>query len=131
MDDLFIGQYTGNITKEVEMAGVIYVNADEGIKRVMNNAGLYKTLLAKFKAGTNLDELLALLNAGDYEKARTAAHAIKGVAANLSLTELFARILELETQIKAGSVQPEQIEQVKAAFDGTIKDIDKVVEQNA
>jgi HPt (histidine-containing phosphotransfer) domain-containing protein len=110
---------------------IVYVDTDEGIKRVMNNSKLYIKLLSKFKAGTNLDDLLAFLDAADYENARTTAHAIKGVAANLSLTELFTQILELETQIKASSVKPEQIEQVKAAFDGTIKAIDKVVEQYA
>jgi HPt (histidine-containing phosphotransfer) domain-containing protein len=110
---------------------IVYVNADEGIRRVMGNAPLYINLIAKFKAGTNLDDLLAFLDAADYEKARTTAHAIKGVAANLSLTELFTQILELETQIKAGSVKPEQIERVKAVFDETIKNIDKVVEQYA
>jgi HPt (histidine-containing phosphotransfer) domain-containing protein len=110
---------------------IIYVNADEGIKRVMNNAGLYVKLLAKFKTGTNPDELFALLNAADYENARTAAHTIKGVAANLSLTELFTQILELETQIKARAVKPEQVERVRVVFDETIKNIDKVVEQYA
>jgi HPt (histidine-containing phosphotransfer) domain-containing protein len=108
---------------------IVYVNADEGINRVMGNAPLYINLITKFKAGTNLDELLTLLDAADYEKARATAHAIKGVAANLSLTELFTQILELETQIKACSVKPEQIERIKAVFDETIKTIDKVVEQ--
>jgi HPt (histidine-containing phosphotransfer) domain-containing protein len=110
--------------------GLVYVDTAEGIKRVMNNAGLYNTLLAKFKAGTSLDEILGFLNAGNYESAQIAAHTIKGVAANLSLTEFFKQILELETQIKARSVNLEQIDLVKRTFDETIKSIDKVIEQN-
>ncbi|MDR1278003.1 MAG: Hpt domain-containing protein [Treponema sp.] len=113
------------------MAGeLVYVNAEEGIKRVMNNAKLYAKLLTKFKADTSLNEMLKLLGAGDYEKAQIAAHTIKGVAANLSLTELYNQTLELETQIKARSVNPDQITQVESAFTETIKTIDKVVEQN-
>lgn len=108
----------------------VYVNAAEGIKRVMDNTDLYNTLLAKFKASTSLEEMLDFLSAGDYENAQAAAHTIKGVAANLSLTEFFNQILGLEKQIKARAVNPEQIELVKHTFEETIKNIDKVIEQN-
>lgn len=107
-----------------------YMNFDEGVKRVMNNVKLYLKLIAKFKTDTNLDELLTPLAAQDYEKAQTAAHTLKGVAANLSLTELFKQTLELETQIKGQTVNPGQIEKVKTAFSETIKKIDKVIAQN-
>jgi HPt (histidine-containing phosphotransfer) domain-containing protein len=109
---------------------LVYINFDEGIKRVMNNAKLYVKLLAKFKTDTNLDELVAPLGAGDYEKAQVAAHTLKGVSANLSLAELFKQTLELENQIKARVVDPHQIEKVKITFADTIKEIDKVTEQN-
>jgi HPt (histidine-containing phosphotransfer) domain-containing protein len=109
---------------------LVYINFDEGIKRVMNNAKLYVKLLAKFKTETTLDELLSLLAAEDYEKAQVAVHTIKGVSANLSLTGLFKETLELETQIKARAVNPGQIEKVKTTFDETVKAIDKVTGQN-
>jgi HPt (histidine-containing phosphotransfer) domain-containing protein len=114
-----------------EMADeLVYINFDEGIKRVMNNAKLFIKLLTKFKTDTNLDELFTLLNTGDYEKAQMAAHTLKGVSANLSLAELFKQTLELETQIKTRVVDPNQIEKVKTTFADTIKEIDKVIEQN-
>jgi HPt (histidine-containing phosphotransfer) domain-containing protein len=109
---------------------LVYINFDEGTKRVMNNVKLYVKLLTKFKTDTNLDELLALLEAGDYEKAQGAAHTLKGVSANLSLAELFKQTLELETQIKAKLVNPDQISKVKTTFAETIKKIDKVIEEN-
>jgi HPt (histidine-containing phosphotransfer) domain-containing protein len=109
---------------------IIYINADEGVGRVMNNAGLYHKLLAKFKTETSLDEIFTRLSEGDYENAQTAAHTIKGVAGNLSLIELFRQTLELENQIKARSVSPDQIERVKLTFAETIKNIDKVIDQN-
>ena len=112
------------------MADVIYLDFDDGVKRVMNNAKLYVRLLGKFRNETKLDELESALGAGDYEKAQGQAHTIKGVAANLSLTELNIQSLEIETQIKAKQVQPDQFGKLKAAFEATLIEVDKVVAAN-
>ena len=109
---------------------VVYLDYADGIKRVMNNAKLYVKLLTKFKNDTKLDDLEAALAAGDLEKAQGAAHTIKGVAANLSLSELFKQSLELETQIKANAVDPGQMEIIKAAFAATLQEVDKVIAEN-
>jgi HPt (histidine-containing phosphotransfer) domain-containing protein len=109
----------------------IYVNFDDGVKRVMNNVKLYVKLLGKFKTDTNVDELEAKLAAGDMENAQIQAHTIKGIAANLSLMELFKQMLELETQIKARSVAPGQIGTVKAVYAATVQEVDKVMAQYA
>jgi HPt (histidine-containing phosphotransfer) domain-containing protein len=121
-------EFTGN--GGFLMADAVYVNFADGVKRVMNNVKLYVKLLNKFKADTTLDDLEASLAAGDLEKAQASAHTIKGVAANLSLSELFNQTLELETQIKAKSPKPEQMETVKTVFAGTLQEIDKVVAEN-
>ena len=109
---------------------VVYVDFAEGIKRIMNNAKLYIKLLTKFKNDTKLDDLEGAIAEGDMEKAHAAAHTIKGVAANLSLTELFKQSLELETQIKAKAVDPNQVEVIKAVFNSTLQEVDKVIAQN-
>ena len=109
---------------------VVYINVAEGTKRVMNNAKFYIKLITKFKADTNLDELEGALEAGDLEKAQGAAHTIKGLSANLSLTELNKQSLELETQIKAKAVDPNQITVLKNVFALTLTEIDKVIAQN-
>jgi HPt (histidine-containing phosphotransfer) domain-containing protein len=108
---------------------VVYVNYEEGVKRVLNNNKLYVKLLAKFKTDTSLDDLGAALAAGDMEKAQTAAHTIKGVAANLSLMELYKQVLEIETQIKARSVKDGALEAVKNVYEETVKSVEKVIEQ--
>lgn len=112
------------------MADEVFVNFDEGVKRVMNNVKLYVRLLTKFKTDTRLDALEAALAAGDMEKAQVEAHTVKGIAANLSLSELFKQSLELETQIKAGALDPNQTETVKAVFASTLQEIEKVIAQN-
>ena len=112
------------------MADVIYVDFADGVKRVMNNTKLYVKLLTKFRNDTKFDKLEAALAAGNFETAQGEAHTIKGVAANLSLAELYKQTLELETQIKAKSVNPAQMETVKSVFAATIQEVDKVIANN-
>jgi HPt (histidine-containing phosphotransfer) domain-containing protein len=110
--------------------GVVYLNEEEGKKRVMNNVKLYIRLLTKFKADTNPDELNAAVGAQDWEKAQAAAHTIKGIAANLSLTELYKQSLDVETQIKGKALKDESLESFKNCFAATLAEIDKVIAQN-
>jgi HPt (histidine-containing phosphotransfer) domain-containing protein len=109
---------------------VVYINVEEGTKRVMNNTKLYVKLLTKFKADTSVNEIEAALTAGDMEKAQVAAHTLKGLAANLSLMELFKQSLELETQIKAKAVNPDKLGVVKDTYTQTLTEIDKVITQD-
>jgi HPt (histidine-containing phosphotransfer) domain-containing protein len=109
---------------------VVYIDFADGIKRVMNNTKLYIKLLTKFKADTNLDILESAIAAGDMEKAKNAAHTLKGLSANLSLTELNKQSLALETQIKTGAADPAQFSAVKSTFARTLQEIDKVISEN-
>jgi HPt (histidine-containing phosphotransfer) domain-containing protein len=95
----------------------------------MNNSKLYAKLLGKFKADTSLNEVEAALAAGDMEKAQGCAHTLKGLAANLSLTELFNQTLELETQIKARDVKGDQLSIVKDVYAQTLPEVDRVIAQ--
>jgi len=113
------------------MADVIYINEEEGKKRVMNNGKLYAKLLTKFKNDTNLKDLEAFCAVQEWDKAQAAAHTIKGIAANLSLTELFNQSLNVETQIKGKSLNPESLNQLKTCYTETITAVDKVIAKNA
>ena len=113
------------------MADIIYINEEEGKKRVMNNGKLYAKLLTKFKTDTNLNDLIAFAGAQDWEKAQGAAHTIKGVAANLSLTELYNQSLDVETQIKGRSLNPESLENLKNCYAETLVHMEKVIAQYA
>ena len=113
------------------MADIVYIDQEDGKKRVMNNAKLYAKLLGKFKDETNLDPIFAALDAGNYEEAQGLAHTIKGITANLSIKDLNEKIVELEAQIKAKSVVSEAIEAVKTSFAATIPEAEKVIAENA
>jgi len=111
------------------MSDVVYINEAEGKKRVMNNGKLYAKLLTKFKTDTNLDDLITFAGTQDWEKAQAAAHTIKGIAANLSLTELFNQSLDVETQVKGKSIKPESLESIKVCFTETLAAVEKVITQ--
>lgn len=109
----------------------IYINFEEGVKRVMNNTKLYAKLLGKFQADTNLQDIETALAAGDMEKAKSAVHSLKGLAGNLSLTELFEQTKLLEAQIKAGDTAPAMLADVKDTYTKTLAEAEKVIEQYA
>jgi HPt (histidine-containing phosphotransfer) domain-containing protein len=110
---------------------IVYLNEEEGKKRVMNNTKLYLRLLTKFKAETNLDALVSAADVQEWEKAQAAAHTIKGVAANLSLSALYQQSLGVETQIKGKTLTAESLESLKNCFAVTLTEIDKVIARNA
>ena len=113
------------------MADIVYVDQEDGKKRVMNNTALYAKLLGKFRDETNLESIFSAIDEGSYEKAQDLAHAVKGTTANLSLKDLNEKIVALEAQIKAKSVEPHIIEAVKTSFAATIPEIEKVIAENA
>lgn len=113
------------------MGDIIYIDVEDGKKRVLNNAALYRKLLTKFRTETALEPMFEAIEAGSYEEARGIAHTLKGVTANLSLKEFNLQIQELEAQVKAEKIVPETIASVKAAFAETIVHIDKVLAENA
>jgi len=114
-----------------DIDSIVYVNVEEGINRVMKNTALFIKLLTKFKNDTNINELEAAFSQGDIDKAKTAAHTIKGLSANLSFIELYKKIVELEAQIKEGNLNNDQFAAVRNTYDITLTEIDKVINQYA
>ncbi|MDR0322561.1 MAG: Hpt domain-containing protein [Treponema sp.] len=106
---------------------VVYVNVEDGSKRVMNNIKLYVKLLAKFKDDQSLPAIETAIAEESIEKAQPLVHTLKGLSANLSLTELFNQTLELETQMKAGTINRDQLTLVKDIHSKTLAEIDKVI----
>jgi len=110
---------------------IVYVDQEDGKKRVMNNAKLYAKLLGKFYNETKIEPVFAAIDRGDYEEAQELAHTIKGISANLSIKDLNEKIVKLEAQIKAKSVEREAIEAVKASFAATLPAVERVIAENA
>ena len=108
---------------------IVYIDPADGLKRVMNNKGLYVKLLNKFKNESYLVNLSDSLSAEDFEKAQTAAHTIKGVAGNLSLVELQKQAQEIESHIKNKSVETSVLESFTICYQETLIEVTKVIEE--
>ena len=70
-------------------------NVDEGLKRCMGNESFYLRLVESVKGDTGFDTLQGAIAAGDLDKAFEAAHALKGVLGNLSITPLYEPVSEV------------------------------------
>ena len=91
------------------------------------NSKLYAKLLGSFKANTRFDELKEQLAANNLVDAERTAHTIKGVVANLSLSEAYAMALDVEMDLKAGTFSDEKVEALGDCIEKTVLCIDKFV----
>ncbi|MDR2357110.1 MAG: Hpt domain-containing protein [Oscillospiraceae bacterium] len=101
----------------------VYIDAEDGAKRVGGNMALYKKLLTRFAESNYLESLTAELGSGDIEGAANMAHTIKGVSANLSLTKVNEISAALESALKNGKPHEDLYAELKTAADATIKEI--------
>ncbi|MDR1590086.1 MAG: Hpt domain-containing protein [Oscillospiraceae bacterium] len=104
----------------------VYINAEDGVKRVGGNMALYKKLLTRFAEGNYLESLTTELENGSLEGAANMAHTIKGVSANLSLTKVNEISAALESALKNGKPHDELYAQLKTAAAATIERINSL-----
>lgn len=104
-----------------------YVDLEDALGRVRGNRGLYKILLQSFLKDSRIDELLGNIKRGDLVAAAKDAHAIKGVSANLSLTELNPAVAALEVQLKEGSYREDSLEACMTLFAETKEAIEEII----
>lgn len=64
-------------------------NVEDGLQRCMNNESFYLRLVPMAANDTGFEKLRAAVAACDLDAAFEAAHALKGVLGNLSLTPLY------------------------------------------
>ena len=75
-------------------------NTEEGLSRCMNNEAFYLRMVGMGLADGNFDKLIDAVSAGDAKEAFEAAHALKGVMGNLSLTPLYEPLSELTEKLR-------------------------------
>ena len=77
------------------------VNTEDGLKRCMNNESFYFRLIGMGLKDQNFGRLKEAVEAGDMKAAFEAAHALKGVLANLSLTNISDPVSEITELLRA------------------------------
>ena len=76
--------------QECQQAGINYA---EGVARFVGNASLYEHFLAEFLKDGTFAELEQAMAAGDAKAAFNAAHTLKGLTGNLSLSALYGQLV--------------------------------------
>ena len=66
----------------------------------MNNSELYVKFLARFPDEDRITPIHEAVAAHDYDKLLAAAHKLKGVSANLGMTELSEKAAEIVTKVR-------------------------------
>ena len=79
-------------------------NVDEAMERCLNNEAFYLRLVDKALQDPSFDRLEEAIASGDLDKAFEAAHALKGVMANLALTPILTPVQEI-TELLRGRTQ--------------------------
>lgn len=87
--------------KQLEAAGIDVASA---LERMMGSEALLERLLGKFLDDPQYSALRAALEAGDAERAVSAAHTLKGVCGNLSMTDLYGLFTRQVDALRAGDL---------------------------
>lgn len=75
-------------------------NTAEGLERCMNNEAFYLRLVGMAMGDANFERLPQAIAAGDLDAAFEAAHALKGVLANLALTPMLKPSMEITEMLR-------------------------------
>jgi HPt (histidine-containing phosphotransfer) domain-containing protein len=104
-----------------------FIDVKTGLARIRNNKKLYTTMIKSFKKNDFFDEINQAIQNSDVEKAQYAAHTLKGVAGNLSLTKIYEIIVPIETGMKHGDLPSDGLEELKSAVQTTHERIDQLL----
>ena len=85
----------------LEAAGI---DVGEALERMMGSEALLERLLGRFLEDGSFSALGAALERGDQEGAVTAAHTLKGVCGNLSMTALFGLFTSQVAALREGDL---------------------------
>ncbi len=78
------------------------VNTEEGLRRLMNNETFYLRLVNMALDDAGFGKLSDAVGNDDRKAAFEAAHALKGVLGNLSLTPMYEKVSEMTELLRAG-----------------------------
>ena len=81
-------------------------NTDEALARCFGNEAFYLRLVGMVAKDEHFAAMDKAIAAGDARAAFEAAHALKGVLANLSLTPALEPVSKITEYLRAGQIEP-------------------------
>ncbi len=103
---------------------------ESGIHRFMNNEKLFQKFLLKFLDDKSFERMKEAVIRQDCEQGFKEAHTLKGVAANLSFTELTEISSELTELLRAGKLAEaaQKLPELEKAYERVVGFLQKVRE---
>lgn len=110
----------GDLSAKLSAYGIDLTDAME---RMDDDEALYQRLAFKYLNNTNYVDLVAAMEAQDYDAAYTAAHTLKGVSGNLSLAALYKVASAVSNALKQGEYQAaeQMMPDLKAAHEKAVE----------
>ena len=105
------------------------IDVNEGVHRFNDKQELYERFLRRFPENQHyFDEIEEGIMEKNVEKAFQAAHALKGVAGNLSMNQLHADLVPLVEELRDGKIgnAPEFLPKVRESYEKAIEAVEKV-----
>ena len=115
---------TDETRKMLENAGY---DVNGALARFVNNENLYFMFMKKFKNDENYMKIEGALAAENYEEVYSAVHALKSVAGNLGIQDVFEKTVEMLALIKGKSADDNIKEPAYAIYEELKKGYDKAV----
>lgn len=114
---------TATLADQLAPYGIDYVDA---MDRFGDNADLYERLALKYLDDEHLVALKAAMEAADYSEGYSQAHALKGVAGNLSFKDLFQCAALVSDALYAGEYEAaaEHMPEVERTHELVIKGLE-------
>lgn len=113
-----------DLTTELSKYGIDYADA---IDRFGGSADFYEKLALRYLDDSNYVDLVAAMEAEDYDAAYKAAHSLKGVSGNLSFADLFKASAAASDALYQGEPQAAAalMPEVKADHEKVIEGLSK------
>ena len=99
----------------------------DGLSRVMNNKKLFFRLLSRFSGSQMVEDIIEAIQEGNNIRVQQAAHALKGVSANLGLSELHSISLQIETRAKVLEAADDLLPNLKQTLTATMAAIESLL----
>ncbi len=128
LDKKAVDSLDGRIPQDMQEIKA-FIDVEGALARIRGNKAVLKALLNSFMKNTQFQQLKDELNAENYEAAAKSAHALKGVAANLSLPAANEMAALLESKLKGGLSVAESVSEMEEVMDKTFSSIKIVLGQ--
>lgn len=117
------------VTGEIQQLKEAGIDVEASLERFLGNAELLKKFLRKFSEDQNFKKLELAIGCGDCEEAFVAAHTLKGVTGNLSMTALYHIISEQVEFLRSNNLEEatKMMPEVKAEYERISARLDEIL----